>query len=296
MCEELLNKDDAFTKAFREFDKIFRSFSGYSLENQLSFSPDLAQASFWHPAIMAVEYALFQKISPKIQKPSLILPQSGGENMAALLFGVYSLSEGIRLIYEETHLMGKLPPGRLLLLAGPQKLSLQFASQYGLQLAGINSPSSIVVGGPPGLIEELLLMPDLPITLKLLPSDFSFHTPALDPYLAYFYERIKDLKPSSSLYPIISSVEARVLPGQSFDASYFSRMISRPFYFEKAATLAMELGARTFVDFSPHPVLQFSLNEIAQHLGYEVRIYPLMEKNTPYRVLWKELEKGLAKL
>ena len=79
MGQDLLAKNIKFREAFREFDQALASRVGWSVEKGLGEAGrDLKEATFWHPAIMAMEWGLFQALEGLAPEPDAVIGHSGG--------------------------------------------------------------------------------------------------------------------------------------------------------------------------------------------------------------------------
>ncbi|MDR2387578.1 MAG: acyltransferase domain-containing protein, partial [Deltaproteobacteria bacterium] len=169
---ELLQKNSKYRRAFRDFDQAMEALCGWSLEAGLkSQERDLNQAFFWHPAIMASEWALYKTLEDLLPPPDLVIGHSGGEVMAALVSGALSLEGAAFVVFRQMELMAKTPPGRLLHLAMDRAALEPLIKDYGLILTAQNSPSSFVITGTNDKLDKLLAREDLRSLIRPVSAD-----------------------------------------------------------------------------------------------------------------------------
>jgi acyl transferase domain-containing protein len=291
---DLLESNPKYRKAFRDFDAAMGALSGWSLEEGLrNQDRDLSEAMFWHPAIVAAEWALYKTLFDIFPPPDVVIGHSGGEVMAALAGEVLTLEGAAFLIFRQMELMAKIPPGRLLHLAMDYPALEPLVDEYGLILTGYNSPSSFVVTGEPDKLDKLLNREDLKALIRPVMADHPFHSRLLVPYLDDYERGLASLKPSPSKFTFISAEEGRVLPGESLGPKYWRNHVSQSVRFDKAMALALELGLGAVLDFSPHPILLPAVSETAASKNSRVLALPLSRRDLLAPLLWAEALKAL---
>ncbi|MDR1084181.1 MAG: SDR family NAD(P)-dependent oxidoreductase [Deltaproteobacteria bacterium] len=281
MGADLIDSDQVFTEAFREFDSSFRACSGWSVEEKLFRSDEpvaLSYAQFWHPAIVAVQYALYKACENRLPKPQAVLGHSGGEAAAALIAGALSLKEAACLTCGHIKLMEKTSPGALMHLPISFSAAKELTEGTSITVAAVNSPSSVVLAGDSGVLNDFLLTENLTGTARLVPFDRSFHSPALEPFGADFEKNLQ-IKPQKANFTFISSFLARIVPGEALTPAYWRRHAAEPVRFDKAVELSLYLGAKGFVDFSPHPIFLQALHETASLQGRNIFYVNLMQRH-----------------
>ncbi len=111
--------------------------------------PDLNQTSLAQPALFAVAYAQAKLWMSWGVKPSCMLGHSIGEYVAAVLAGVFSLEDALRLVAERGRLMQSMEPGSMLAVMQPQAEVERLLEKHpALDLAACNAPELCVVAGP----------------------------------------------------------------------------------------------------------------------------------------------------
>jgi acyl transferase domain-containing protein len=269
-------------------------FSGWSVEEGLrNPGRNLSEALFWHPAVMACEWALVKTLEGILPPADAVIGHAGGEVMAALVGGALSLEDAAFLTYRQIELMAKAPPGQLIELNLDLQRVLSLAEAYDLILTGYNSPSSFVATGDNQNIELLLAKEDLQPLIRLVSADRPFHSPFFAPYQDFFQASLSSFKPSPSKITFISAKEGQVIPGEDLGPLYWRNHSVRPVRFDKAASLALDLGLEVFLDFSPNSVNLGAISEIAAQRHLEALTLPLSKKDFSGPELWAEASRTL---
>ncbi|MDR0621518.1 MAG: acyltransferase domain-containing protein [Deltaproteobacteria bacterium] len=295
MGQDLLTKNVKFREAFREFDRALASKVGWSVEEGLGDTGrDLKEATFWHPAIMAMEWGLYKALEGLAPVPDVVIGHSGGEVMAALVSGAISLEQAAFLVSEQIRLMAKAPAGGLLHLAMGLARARELASDYSLTITAHNAPSSFVVTGSEGDLAALSAREDLKPLIRRVSADRPFHCSSFAPFVDEFAERLAPLQPQAAAVTFLSAKDGRVLPGEALGAPYWRDHVVEPVRFDLAGSLALDLGLRVVLDFSPHPILLEALAEMAAGKNLDVATFPMAQRGADSQTLWAEALKALG--
>ncbi len=203
----------------------------------------LAQTRYTQPALFVVEYALARLWMSWGLVPDALLGHSIGEYVAATLAGVFSLEDGLALVAERGRLMQALPAGAM--LAVPLS-EAAVESRLGPQLAiaAINGPERTVVSGPDDAITAFdaeLLAEGIKATR--LVTSHAFHSAMMEPILAPFLERVRQVELKAPRIPLISNLTGSWLSAEeATDPAYWVRHLRGRVRF--ADGLALLLGER----------------------------------------------------
>src|SRR5262249_42235652 len=100
------------------------------------------------------------------------------------------------------------------------------------------------------------------IGCRMLPVDYAFHSPQMQPYREALVHALGTVAAREPKIPFISTVRGAVLPpGEFLDVNYWGQNIRQPVLFADAVKAAAKMGARTFLEIGPHPVLLSSVEE-----------------------------------
>jgi amino acid adenylation domain-containing protein len=176
-----------------------RAAEGWSEAERSLESTALAQ-----PVLFAVEHALARLLMEWGIRPYALLGHSLGEYVAACCAGVFTLEEGARLVAARGHLMGELPPGRMVAVSMPEVEAWSWLEDHpDLALAAVNGPRDVTLSGAPEAVARIAGRFELQgIEHRLLRTSHAFHSPMMEPILERFAEEVRriDLRPPTLPY------------------------------------------------------------------------------------------------
>ena len=158
MGRELYEREPVFRAALDECAAILRPHLEHPLlEVMFGTTPTstalLDETRYTQPALVALEWSLAQLWQSWGITPAAVLGHSVGEYAALIVAGVWSLSDGLRVIAERGRLMQELGPGwGMTAVQGVRSVvdSVMRAAESGsrVSIAAVNAPESAVVSGP----------------------------------------------------------------------------------------------------------------------------------------------------
>ncbi|KAM0147236.1 hypothetical protein ACHAPG_010711 [Botrytis cinerea] len=215
-------------------------------------------------AIVVLEIALAHYWESLGLKPRLVIGHSLGEYAALCIAGVLSISDTLFLVNKRATLMEKqCGPGTsaMLAIALPKdKISEFWKTRLSCAISCLNSPSSTVVSGPTEEIKLLQIeLKEKKVQSSFLPTEFGFHSQAMDPILDDFElasKRAHFMKPK---IPVASTLTGDVITSEGvFNATYLRRQIREPVKFMKAVRACESEGfisnSDVILEIGPHPV------------------------------------------
>ncbi|MFO1298061.1 MAG: type I polyketide synthase [Rubrivivax sp.] len=156
MGRELYAQQPVFREAL---DECFAALAGHTAFDlrALLFGDDaapLAQTAVTQPALFSIEYALARTWLAAGIEPAAMIGHSVGEFVAAVLAGVMSLADGIRLVARRGALLqARCRRARCWACAAAADIERELPAD--VQLAGENGPQACVLAGPEGAIAAL---------------------------------------------------------------------------------------------------------------------------------------------
>ena len=199
MASDLYRQEPAFRSALDECAELLEPHIGCDLRRMV-FGGDegaaaaLDQTRITQPALFAFEYALARMWMEWGITPDAMLGHSIGEYVAACLAGVFSLPDAASLVSARAALMQALPPGAMLALPLPAGEAARLASA-GVSLAAVNTPSLCTVSGPEDVISALEgELRGRDIAARRIHVSHAFHSAMMDPILAEFTERVRQVR------------------------------------------------------------------------------------------------------
>jgi acyl transferase domain-containing protein len=272
MGRELLQKEPVFRKVIEECDALLSNYTDCSLLKELQAEESdsrLQDTYIAQPALFALQVALVALWQSWGIVPAAVVGHSLGEVAAACVAGVLSLSEAIYLIYHRGRLMQQATgAGKMAAVWLPQAQVESLLSTYKgrLSVAAVNSPNATVLSGDADALEEVLSkLEQQGVSSKMLPVNYAFHCPQMEPMQKELVALLKDLKPQPEMIPIYSTVTGSLSQDLTFDSNYWGRNLREPVQFAAAVDALLQTGHRIFVEIGPHPVLATNLTQCLEY-------------------------------
>jgi polyketide synthase 7 len=268
MAVELLDTAAAFADQLRLCDAALAEFVDWSLLETVrggAGSPSLDRVDVVEPLLFAVTVSLAAQWRALGIYPDAVLGHSLGEIAAAHVAGALSLRDAAKVVCLRSQAISAiagtggmvsitLPIDRVLGLIKPWVESISVAAQ--------NGPYSTVVTGNSAVLNELMARcawDDVPASR--IPVDYAVHSADVEPLREPLRESLSGLQPRTGEIAFISSLTGAGLDPSILDGEYWFANLRQPVLFEQALRWAYEHGYRTFVESSPHPVLNVDIQE-----------------------------------
>ena len=185
---------------------------------------------------------------------------SVGEYVAAVVSGVLSLEDGLRLLAARARLMQALPAGgRMAAVFAPEDRVAAAVAPHAdaVSIAAINGPRHVVVSGDGERLERLVetLRGD-GIRARFLNVSHAFHSPLMKPAAAAFRRVAAQAQYGRPRLNLISNLTgARASRDEIAHPDYWCRHILEPVRFADSVATLRSLGCDVFVEIGPDPVL-----------------------------------------
>ncbi|HEX5746349.1 MAG TPA: amino acid adenylation domain-containing protein, partial [Archangium sp.] len=216
----------------------------------------LQRTALAQPALFVIEYALARQWMALGVKPRALIGHSLGEYVAACIAGVLSLDDALALVAARGKLMQALPGGTMLSVALPEQQVLPLLGER-LSLAAVNAPSLCVVSGPTDAIEALeARLAPLGVEHRRLRTSHAFHSAMMDPILAPFTERVKQVKLSAPKIPFVSNLTGTwITAEQATDPRYWTEHLRRAVRFGDGVTTVLASPDALLLEVGPGQAL-----------------------------------------
>ncbi len=266
---ELLQQEKTFREQMTRCDEILRELAGWSLLEELRRDENtsrLEDAEFAQPAYCAVQISLAALWQSWGIVPEAVIGHSVGEIAAAHVAGALTLEEALCVVYHRGRLLQQATgSGKMAAVALPAEEAQKWLAGYEnrVAIASLNSPNAVVLSGEAEALAEISqALQQRETSCRMLNVKFASHSPQMEPYRVALAQALQGLQPRATSIPMISTVTAEAIRGESLNAEYWGRNVRATVRFSEALEklLAEEYGA--FVEISPHPVIA---NAIAQN-------------------------------
>ncbi|WP_299542586.1 acyltransferase domain-containing protein, partial [uncultured Streptomyces sp.] len=216
----------------------------------------LDRTGWTQPALFAFEVALFRLVGSWGVVPSWVAGHSVGELVAAYVSGVWSLEDAGRVVVARAGLMEALPGGGVMVAveASESEVAPLLVGREGeVSLAAVNGPSSVVVSGEAGAVEEVSgYFGGLGRRVRRLSVSHAFHSPRMDGMLEEYRAVLKGVDFRECGIPVVSTLTGRPAVGEDLRVpDYWVRQVREAVRYGDAVVSMHEQGVRTFLEIGP---------------------------------------------
>src|SRR5262249_25900155 len=136
-----------------------------------------------------------------------------------------------------------------------------------IAIAAINAPNSIVISGDGEITEQIAehWRGQGRETTRLRVSH-AFHSPHMDATLAELRAVTERLTHSVPAIPVLSNLTGQIITGELIGSpDYWVRHARQTVRFHRGIETLQAMGATTFLEVSPHPILTPAITETLDH-------------------------------
>ena len=163
------------------------------------------QTLYAQPAVFVVELALARTLISRGYQPPALMGYSIGEYVAAHLAGVFTLTDGVRIVARRAELIAELPAGKMVAVGLPASKLATYLTDA-ISISAINGEKLSVVAGNSAQIEALAdQLPAEGIAVYPLPTTHPFHTDHLRPITPAFRQLLGQIPLNPPTLPLISN-------------------------------------------------------------------------------------------
>lgn len=218
----------------------------------------LQQTQHAQPAIFAVEMGLARLWQSWGFEPDVVIGHSVGQYSAACVAGVFSLTDGARLLAERGRLFGDLPAGGRMsaIFADPDRVERLTDEFPSLSVAAYNGANTVLSGPGADLEKAVARLTADGVRCDWLDTSHAFHSSLLDPALEDFesYANNVEFSPPQRIL-VCNRTGAALGRNATLDGAYWRRHARQPVEFAKGVATLAELGCTLLLEVGPQPVL-----------------------------------------
>lgn len=266
MAKHLYEKEPVFRSHMRDCSDILRPLISRDLVEVLyetststesKSQNDLTQTWLAQPALLAVEYALAQLWLAWGVQPESLFGHSLGEYTAAVLAGVMSIENGLRLVAIRGQLMQRTAPGAMLAVSRCGS-DVDAWLNGELSIAAFNAPDLCTIAGSSDAIKRLEAeLKAQGIGCQPLRTSHGFHTALVEPAMAPFLSEVRKIRLNPPRIPFISCVTGTwIQPEEAQDPEYWTRQMRLPVQFDEGLTQLLLGESRLLLDVGPGQTLR----------------------------------------
>ncbi|HEX4939366.1 MAG TPA: beta-ketoacyl synthase N-terminal-like domain-containing protein, partial [Candidatus Kapabacteria bacterium] len=260
MAKELYDTNPAFKQKLDACEKLFEAETAESLLGILwgDQTAEIDNTRYTQPAIFALEYALASHWQSLGLKPTVMVGHSVGEYAAAVIAGIMSLDDAMKLIVARGKLMVELceKGDMAAVLTTQDKVEEIIAGNSAVQLAACNAPGNTVVSGTADGIKAVLQKASsLDVDARLLTVSHAFHSNMMQPMLDAFRKVAESISYKPATLSIVSTVSGRANQGEMSTAGYWVEHVKRPVLFVNAVKELPALKVNVCLEVGPGATL-----------------------------------------
>jgi amino acid adenylation domain-containing protein len=269
MGRALYEREPAYRSQIDECAEVLQPMLGIDLRNLL-FPADaespasveaLTETRLAQPALFVTELAMAAQWKEWGIEPRAMVGHSLGEFVAAVLAGVMSREDGLRLVAARSRLMQKMARGAMLSVRiGEEQLASLLDES--VCIAAINSPNLCVLSGTVESIERLEKKFEADsVGCKRLRTSHAFHSAMMEPMLEEFEKEVRSVALHAPSTPYVSGVSGTwITPKEATDPRYWSQHCRKPVRFGDAAALLLNFPEAALLEVGPGQTLTTLVN------------------------------------
>lgn len=206
-----------------------------------------------HPLILILETSLSAYLESGGIRPDAVLGYSVGEYAANVIAGRLSLEQGIAALVRQARLLSEKCPLAFMaaVLDGPEACGDFPLMGKTCHVASVNGPGHCVIAGPREawpVFEAWIRMRG--IFAQLLPVDYGFHSPLIDPIEKDFKAWAADIELEPARIPLVS-LGGRAGAAAGRAADYLWDIVRRPVDFAAGFAGVRDLPDRVYLEVGP---------------------------------------------
>jgi acyl transferase domain-containing protein len=286
MAVELLDTAPAFADQMRLCDAAFAEFVDWSLLEIVrgsAGSPGLDRVDVVQPVLFAVMVSLATQWRALGIEPDAVLGHSQGEIAAAYVAGALSLRDAAKVVTLRSRAISAIAgTGGMVSIVLPVERVHALIEPWGksISVAAQNGPSSIVVTGNAAALDDLMAVCERDgVPATRIPVDYASHSGDIEEVRDTLRASLSGLQPRTGDIEFISAVTGAGLDTSVLDGDYWFANLRQPVLFEQSVRWAYEHGYRTFIESSPHPVLNIGIQESLEDYGDDHSVIGTLRRN-----------------
>ncbi|WP_455754031.1 type I polyketide synthase [Streptomyces hygroscopicus] len=274
----LMDASPVFAARMEECAAALAEFTDWSLVDVLrgaEGAPSLDRVDVVQPVLFAVMVSLAELWCSLGVVPAAVVGHSQGEIAAACVAGILSLRDAARVVALRSQAIGRVLAGKggMVSVALPVAEVRERIAAWGeerISVAAVNGPSSVVVSGEPGALDELVAACEADgVRARRVPVDYASHSAQVELLRAELLELLAPVQPRVAEVPFLSTVTGEWVEGPELDAEYWFSNLRRTVELEGAVRRLLDEGFGVFIESSAHPVLTVGVQETAEDAGRE---------------------------
>ncbi|MET8681917.1 type I polyketide synthase [Streptomyces sp. NPDC004647] len=277
MGRDLLAHSEVFREAVDACAGALAPYIDWSLHGVLAGEGDpelLERVDVVQPALFSMMVALTALWRSYGVEPAAVVGHSQGEIAAAHVAGALTLEDAAAVVALRSQALPRLSGlGGMMSVAAPVQRVIALLEPWDglLSVAAVNGPSSVIVSGDAGALDELLAACEQQgVRARKVPVDYASHGAQVEAVRDELSRVLAPVRSKSPRVPFYSTVTGARLTEAAFDGEYWYTNLRRTVRMEEATRALLADGHRVFIELSPHPVLAAPIQETQDAVGEAV--------------------------
>ena len=209
----------------------------------------LHQTWLAQPAVFVIEYCLARLLMSWGIVPEALIGYSLGEYVAAVIAGVMSLQDGLRVVAGRARLIDQLPCGAMLAVPLAEQEVVPLLGEK-LFLAVCNSPKLTVVSGTEEAIAELeVTLQQKEMVSRRLQTRHAFHSPMMEAAYGEFVKLLQTVELKEPRMAYLSNLTGSWIKAEEArDVHYWARHMCQTVRFSAGVEELLQDRDRVFVE------------------------------------------------
>ncbi|MEV5714349.1 type I polyketide synthase [Amycolatopsis mediterranei] len=268
MGRELLDSSPVFAARIKECAAALEQWTGWSLVDVLRGDADLLdRVDVVQPASFAMMVGLAAVWTSLGVTPDAVMGHSQGEIAAACVSGALSLDDAAKVVALRSQAIAAELAGRggMASVALSEEDAVARLTPWAdrVEVAAVNSPSSVVIAGDAQALDEALeALSGDGVRVRRVAVDYASHTRHVEAIAETLAKTLAGITAQAPAIPFYSTVLGTWIE-QAVDAGYWYRNLRQQVRFGPSVADLAGLGHTVFVEISAHPVLVQPLSEIS---------------------------------
>ncbi|WP_410639673.1 type I polyketide synthase [Amycolatopsis sp. lyj-346] len=268
MGRELLEASPVFAERIKECAAALEPWTGWSLLDVLRGDADLLdRVDVVQPASFAMMVGLAAVWSSFGVVPDAVMGHSQGEIAAACVSGALSLDDAAKVVALRSQAIAAELAGR----GGMASVALSEEDAAArlapwadrVEVAAVNSPSSVVIAGDAQALDEALdALSGEGVRVRRVAVDYASHSRHVEAIAETLEKSLDGISAQAPAIPFYSTVLGAWIEQAVVDGGYWYRNLRQQVRFGPSVAELAGLGHTVFVEISAHPVLVQPLSEI----------------------------------
>ncbi|WP_206791055.1 type I polyketide synthase [Amycolatopsis sp. MtRt-6] len=269
MGRELLDSSPVFAERIKDCAAALEQWTGWSLLDVLrGDTGSLDRVDVVQPASFAMMVGLAAVWESLGVVPDAVLGHSQGEIAAACVSGALSLDDAAKVVALRSQAIAVELAGRggMASVALSEEDALARLAPWAgrVEVAAVNSPSSVVVAGDAQALDEALdALAGAGVRVRRVAVDYASHTRHVEAVAETLDKSLAGISAQAPVIPFYSTVLGAWLGDAVVDGDYWYRNLRQQVRFGPAVADLAGRGHTVFVEISAHPVLAQPLSEIS---------------------------------